>query len=1327
MHKPEVTLFERQNIALAVGNLILLKKRTAIFLVLLLLLTNVVCANTPPPFYYYMELGIKEGLSQSKVQCILSDYKGYLWVGTESGLNCYDRANLKQYLHNSPDAGSILSDNIIFIEEDSQLNLWIGTMNGVCLYNRVYDNFTALSVGDTPIKAVSCLEVEGGVLFACAGAIYKYDYKTRQLQLFHQTSDPALNIAFWGMLRYDDEHILLNSKWYGIYSFNLKTNELKKESYFPKENYTSMYLDSDKRLWLAAYGDGLYCFQGHKLIKHFTARETSLTYDVIHDIKEKDNQLWIATDGGGINVIDLRDFSFSKIQQVEDNPYSLPVNTIYSLYVDSSDNIWAGSIRRGLIGIKHVYARSFQKVPFSNRYGLSNQTVNSFFQDSDGILWIGTDGGGINRFDPNTAMFEHYTTTKGEKIVSIVEYSPTELLFFSFNKGLFLFNKHTGRMRPFVFDDQKITETACQSGFSVNVQRIAKDKLLFSAQRILVYDVKTGKVEVIASMGKEYECNSPLIIETVGEKTYLSDLKKICEYDSATKSFRVIYQGDCIINDACMDSKGAFWIASTGGLIYYNPQTKEHRQIATTLFKEATSVVSDNQGRVWIGTRRHLYAYSPQTHNFVILDEADGVLPNEYIFRATLLANNGDVLMGGAAGMTQVNTNIYFDTCETYKIELLDILLNGIPTLSGRSQKTGLHTIEIPWNFTSLQLKVLLNDNDVLRKNMFQFKVEGAESNLSYSNSNYLIINYLPAGQYTIKSSYYTKNGKWGPEQPILYIVVTPPWWETGWFYTCLCILSVILIYGIGYYFYYKRKLKLKREIIQLKENMYKEKISFLTHISHELRTPLTLICAPLKRIINKETSDDDVKEQLPLIYKQAYQMKNIIDMVLDVRKLEEGKEILHVAPHSFNEWIRSVGDKFAIEFKAKGIEITYELDENIEKVPFDKNKCEFVLSNFLMNALKFSEPGTTTTVTTSLSLQKDWVSVSVEDEGIGLAMVDTDALFTRFYQGNHDKGGSGIGLSYAKSLITYHNGRIGAQNAAGGGAVFYFELPLLINADCQPAQTTELPKEINEKVANEIDYTFLKKYSVIIVEDTADLRNYLRDTLRKYFAHVYVAKDGEEGLEQIRQHLPDIIISDVMMPKMNGFELCRAVKVDLNISHIPFILLTAYHNPQSMYAGYKTGADVFLPKPFEVESLITLVHNQLQLREQLKLRYKSDILLSHAEMSFSNADEEFLLKLNAIIEQNMSNPELDVTFLAGSMCISRSLLFNKIKAITGMGIIDYVNKLRIDKSVVLLSTTAMNITEVSEVVGFSSLRYFSKVFKSIKGEVPSSYRKQIK
>lgn len=1275
-------------------------------------------------FFYYKQLGIKEGLSQSKVQAILSDHRGYLWIGTESGLNRYDGDCLKQYLHQQGDTTSLPSNEILFIAEDSLYNLWVGTKVGMCLYDRENDCFKKIAINENKdIYASSYLLLNDGIIFGGRSCIYKFKYSTQKWEAYFFLNLPNLYIPFKKILYYGNNVVLINTQWNGIYSFNIKTEELEKIKDFGADNYSAFYVDKKGHLWISPYGKGLCCYQNGKLLKHFTSENSPLTYNVIHDIVEKDDQLWIATDGGGINILSLDDFSFFHINKIQDDVNSFPANAIYRIYCDQANNIWAGSVHHGLIGIKRTYAHSYQNVPFNNSFGLSEQTVRAFFQDSDGILWIGTDGGGINKFEQNSRIFKHYPTTKNEKITSIVDFTPHELLFFSFDKGFCLFDKRNGQVRPFRVNNQIYT-----SGITAYLMRLPDNKILISSKQVYIYDITTKGLEQITNNERKIQRYAPLIVGVKDMKVYLSDWRSIYEYDLDTKDFSVAYHGEQIINDACIDENGKFWLASANGLISYEPITQKSQIIHTNLFNEVTSIVADSQHRIWIGTRRNLYIYSKTEDKIIILDETDGVSPNEYLPHSHLLLQNGDIVLGGINGMTYFNSKIHFIPDSEYKIELLDVVLNG-RSIPIKELKTRIRAIKIPWNFSSLQLKVLLNSPNTLVKNIFKFNIKENGQQLSNLESNSLIINYLPIGKYTITASCYARNGEWSHEQEILHLLVIPPWWKTNVFYVGIGALLCIILYSIIYTINRKKKIKQRQEIIKLKNKLYEEKINFLTNISHELRTPLTLICAPLKRMLQHEIEKEKIERQLVSVYKQACQMKDIIDMVLDVRKLEERKDTLHILPHALNEWVCKVGEKFTTEFEVRNIKLIYELDNNIQNIPFDDNKCEFVLSNFLMNALKFSEEGTITTIQTNFSADNQWVRVSVVDQGMGLSMVETDSLFSSFYQGTHNKGGSGIGLAYAKTLITYHQGRIGAVDNEEQGATFYFELPINSEKSNTHLYTTDLNmsnKKIEVKGIGISDYSFLKDFTVVIVEDTMDLRNYLKEILSIYFAKVYVSKDGKEGLELIRQKLPDVIVSDIMMPKMDGFELCYTVKTELQISHIPFILLTAYHNPQNMYAGYKTGADAFLSKPFEVDGLLALLYNQLKLRESIKTRYKSENALPLQKVTYSNADETFLIKLNNLILEHISDSELDVNFLASNMCISRSLLFNKIKSLTGMGIIDYLNKLRIERASFLLTTTTMTLTEISELVGFSSLRYFRQVFKSIKEITPSEYKKQM-
>lgn len=1290
-----------------------------LYLALFFLLALLQLGQAKPNHYYYKQLSIKEGLSQSRVQSVLNDHKGYLWIGTKWGLNSYDGENIKQYFHEQDNASSLPSNNITFVAEDSLKNLWIATSKGICLYNRAKDSFDPIIHNKKNLYIASYLLVNDGILFAGSGSLFKYDYETKQLITLYTAASSSGYTPFLEMIKYDDNQVLLNTQRHGIYSYQLSNGEMKKINYLKGENYTSIFLDSYNRLWVSDYGNGLVCYKNGDIIKKFTPSNSALTYPVIHDMAQKDNKLWIATDGGGINIISLDNFSFTSITHNQDDISSFPTNTIYRLYIDNTNNVWAGTVRNGLIGIREVYARSFQNVPYGNESGLSHQSINNFLEDSKGVIWIATDGGGLNSYSPESGTFKHYQSTKNEKVASILEYSPNELLYFSFNKGFFIYNKLTDKTRPFIIMDESTNEKTCISGFSVNTHKIAEDKIILSGQNIFLYNIKKDEFSIIATKGEDYENNSPLIIATIGTKTYFTDRFKIFEYNASNNQFTPIYKSKYTINNASIDNNGVFWLATTEGLVSYNPIKRETQHIKTDLFQNAVSVIADNKERIWIGTHHKLYVYKSDENRYSILEESDGVLANEYTFKATGLTKNNDILMGGTNGMTIIDSDIAFDAIGNHHIEVLDVLLNGLPITFENNSKS----IKAPWNFSSLQLKVILNEKNIFRKNMFNFQIDGLhQEKMIHSSSNSFLISHLPIGEYSITSSYYTKDGTWSPNQKILDIKILPPWWRTKWFYAGIFLLIVLSTLVFLRWVHKRRKAANQRKAIELKSKLYEERIKFLTNISHELRTPLTLITAPLKRMIDNTTTKE-INNQLTPIYQQASKMKGIIDMVLDIRKLEEGKNPLSIQPHNLNEWIKEIGNEFMSEFRVKGIQIVYELEPKIHKVAFDKNKCRFVLSNFLMNALKFSNPNSTVKIITTLTTNKEWVRISIKDQGKGLNDVDINSLFTDFYQGKNAKEGTGIGLSYAKSLIEKHNGNIGAKANIDKGATFYYELPLLPSEKLAIDNYAEESNTIITHKTTKINYKFLETYSIIIVEDTLDLKMFLKETLTPYFKRVYTAKDGKEGLKLILENLPDIIISDVAMPNMNGFDLCKAVKTNLDISHIPLILLTAYNNPQNMYMGYKLGADAFLPKPFEIDGLIDLIYNQLKLRENIRTRYKEEKSLTLKELSFSNADESFLLNLNKIIDENLSNSQLNVDFLTKELLMSRSLLYEKIKALAGMSIIEYLNKYKIDKAALLLTTTSYNINEISEMTGFSSPRYFSKVFKASKGLTPSEFK----
>lgn len=1275
--------------------------------------------------YFFKQISTKEGLSQSRVQCIWIDNKGYIWIGTESGLNCYDRHELRKYVYNEEDTFSLPSSTIRFITEDAQQNLWISTLRGLTLYNREKNNFTRIYQDNRYLHACSYLLLEDGILFGGSGVFYKYSYQNKSFSTITPQKAPECQNSFYQMSYLSPEVIIANTRWYGVYTYQLRTNRLKKMEQFTDGDYVTSFVDSHLRLWITAYGKGLYCYDASgKLLHHFTASNSKLKHNVILDIKERDNTLWIATDGGGISLLSLDDYSFKSIEHTPDDLQSLPSNSIYCLYNDQHNNMWIGSIRDGLLGVKNVHIRTFGNVPLNNPYGLSNKTVICMLQDKRGTIWVGTDGGGINRYEPSTHRFTHFPSTNQSKITSMVELNDQELLLSLFNEGLYLFNKQTGHYKKLTIIDEETDENIYMSAYTVNISKVEGDKVLICADKIYLYDCLRKSFSIVSSQdGASYYSPQEMASDSVS--TFLMSKTNVYQWTRRTNAFHSIYKVDeeNIINDGCRDSQGTFWLGGRAGLFRFNPQTGQTEKIPTRLFDEVNSLIADDQGRLWIGTRNRLFVYFIQSKRFVILGEADGIFPNEYTSKSGLMASTGDIYIGGTNGMSRISKNIRFDESTNSPISLTEVLLNGLP-VSGEWTNSN-HQITIPYNFTSLLLKIIPEEHDIFQTYAYQYSIQGLNDQTIQSYDPKIAIYSLPAGTYQVLVSYTSKEGEWTAPTEILTIHVTPPWWKSWWFTLLTITLFIGITFFVAHYIVKKKKEKQRREIQQFKQSSYEEKVRFLININHELRTPLTLIYAPLKRILNNDMEDAELESQLTSIYRQVKRMKNIINMVLDVRRMEVTQEPLHLSLHPLNDWVCSITDDFKNEFKAKNIEVICRFDSSIQEVPYDQTKCEIVLSNLLINALKFSEAGGHVTVSTQLLEER--VRVSIIDNGIGLGHIDINKLFTRFYQGKHQQSGSGIGLSYSKSLMEMQGGSIGAANNPERGACFYFELPLKSMIDISRPQKeylNELYRELPDSNLTSIQAYDTHAYSLLIAEDEYELRNFIKENLKSQYHHVYAAKNGQEAYDMAVQYQPDIVISDVMMPVCNGFELCRRIKEDLTVSHIPVILLTALNDREHTTIGYKSGADAYLSKPFEVEFLQAVIANQLRNREKMRARYKAgDPTLTTSQVTFSNADEQFLLKLNDFIQQNLSDCKLGVEVLAQNMGVSRSLLYNKVKALTDMGIIDYVIKLRIEKACQLLLQSEQNITEISEKVGFSTQRYFSKVFKQVTQMTPSQYK----
>ena len=684
-------------------------------------------------------------------------------------------------------------------------------------------------------------------------------------------------------------------------------------------------------------------------------------------------------------------------------------------------------------------------------------------------------------------------------------------------------------------------------------------------------------------------------------------------------------------------------------------------------------------------------------------------------------------------GLLHINRHLPDEPALLPTLQLADILVGGERVYDRISND---HQLSVNEKSKPIIIKIITRDKDIFRKPMYRYTITGLNGQNIYSYLPEINLSSLPTGSYHIKAACSTRNGDWTADYDILTLTVLPPWYKSGWFIlscTLFIFISVILTFIL---ILRNKETKLKWAMKEHEQQVYEEKVRFLINISHELRTPLTLIHAPLKQLMDKLTADNENYPLIQSICKQSERMKNILNTVLNVRKMEVGQSTLHIQSIQLDEWAEQLISDFKPEASVRGITLVYQPEPEIQTLCFDKEKCTTILTNLLINALKYTPDESTISISTRLSEDRTRVRISISDQGPGLKDVDTNNLFVRFYQGNNSRPGTGIGLSYSKILVEQHGGNIGAydnKNFGSPGATFWFELPLntepgnitlhpqeYLNTLLAPTQETEsIPEQQEENKT-------AQSHTLLIVDDNKDLTDYLATALKDRFKTIWVAADGEEALRLCREKRPHIVVSDIQMPHMNGYELCKQIKEDLEISHIPVILLTARNDEESQLYGYKNGADAYITKPFEVSMLYAIVCSQLHNRERMRTRY-TDIgpLPPPEEGTFSSADEEFLNRLNQIITEHLDNEQLGIPFICNKIGISRASLYNKLKALTDMGANDYITKIRMERAIWLILHTELSVNDIADKTGFSTARYFSTVFKQHTGCSPTQYREK--
>ena len=1270
--------------------------------------------------FIYTRISTREGLA-STINSIYKEKDGDVWLGTPKGLYTFNGHRIK---HNED---SLLRDSFIYkIQEDKNGGLWILTDNWVMHRQKGEDRLMQLKA-ESPYEEApffSMCQDDEGIWFGSQGIIYRYTYKDENFSLFRDLKGHG--ILFCSYLNKIDDSTLLCSSNGGSVLIDTATGELTDYDFGPLNRVCGTMTDSRGRLWISFYNNGIRVYEKDwTLIKTYTTRNSDLSNDLALCFTEKDSKIWVGTDGGGVNIIDPENDSIKVISHVSGDASSFPAHSIKTIYTDNYGNIWAGSTRDGLIRVSQSGMKTYSDSHIGMSSGLSNPSAICLFQeDDDRTIWIGTDGEGLNRFDPVSNRFTHYRSTLKTKVISIATYSETELALSLYADQIWLFNKNTGAVRPMPMNDDEIKHFMKYTGRSLILANGKDGSIYMLTNSVRKLDKKSGLCHKIPLQEGVKSFGNIFAIGKSERGLYLHDMNSIYKVDEeADELLNICTLDENVIRSGYLGKDGDIWLATDKGLCLFNEDSHGLSFIETSLFQEATSVVWDGKSKVWIGSDTNLYAYLTERRTFAMFGESDGAAPNEYLAKPRLLTNEGEVYMGGVQGLLSIDSEYTIDTSEEPLISLQEISVDR-ENIYGDEDRT----YDIPRDSKVLSISVSTQETDIFRQKMYRFSLAGSGKEYKQKSPT-LEIRYLPKpGRYELMVSCTKRNGEWSEPVRLLTLKIPQPWYRSWWFISIIVVSVLGLYFSVTSYLLRRKDAKLQTALREQDKLIYEEKVRMLINISHELRTPLTLIMAPLKRFLDGMKPEDDNFQTMNRIYRQSRRMKDLLNMVLDLRKMEVGMSDLRIVKADFNGWIRETTEDIVNEEHCQGIDIILDLSPEIGLVDFDRKKCDTVLSNILINAVKHSCDGDRITLKTTLT-EDGMVRTSISDQGPGISNMNPDRIFTRFYQSNNEQYGSGIGLSYSKILVELHGGRIAAENNPDKGATFWWEIP--VSATISENKMIPAKAYLNELMGydpdGDVNVPETESFStagmtIMLVDDSQDLLDFLKEAMAQDFAEIITLQSGNKAYAYLSaEKMPDIIISDVNMPDGDGFRLCRKIKEDKRYSHIPVILLTARGEQQSQSDSYRVGADAFLAKPFEIETLLEQIKGMLRKREEVRKRYFD--MTDKTVSDYGSNEESFILKLNKVIAEHLDDPDLDQQMLCMELGMSRAALFNKMKTITGSGAKEYITKLRLEKAKSLIENSNLTIAEISEKTGFASQSYFSTAFKNYTGMTPSQYK----
>ena len=1317
--------------------------------ILTLLISVITCITISASYTQQVEITIDKGLSCNAVRSFARDYYGRLWVGTTNGANLISNGTIRQYQYFTIGKDDIVAGDVISI--GCSKRAIIATTNYIIDFDPDNDSTRLVTFEGKSLRTEYIMMNGDSAYFynMPLSAVMVYDLNTGTTSMVAQfPSERQFHFTKLLQVSSDPNQILLVEDDRGIYHLNTTTGIL---SHMDSLGYgmasRSVFIDSKDILWIAYKESGItgyYVKSGFDMIAHYDASVSDLFKDAITCLVEMpDGNLLVCTGAHGLSILNRKT---GKI----DNSLLGKIDPLHVLcaQVNPQDNeLILGTLHRGIVTLRQSFFHNINTSIIE--HGVETYSIPiSGYQESDGTLWLGSAGFGLSRFNEETEQQTLYPSTSGMRISGICSFDNDNLLITDRSQGLFLFNKRTGRTTPARF--------MADAGINISSSRLTNlktittpdgDIMLFNCNgRHLIYRRAIREIREIV-LQKNGEENRGVVVDVKAQPSHATVVCNGCIYeiDYRTLLARLVFQSQeddqSDISNVVEDSHGIIWACSPDEVLSYDPRANKLSRIMDNKdYGVFLSMSIDRHDHLWITTDKAFMIMIDTNDKdfkepFTYYGRDCGTMLN-FLPGFSIVSASGHVYFPNTSGILVINPDdvgIRYNS-NPYPVSLTKIVLDGtIHESSGARQDRAL---SLPNKYSLLNVDIAIDQFDPTRpvslKYVLHKKGRPYPVSQTITTNTEFSIPKSTHGLFTLTVSQRTIQG-WSEPQEILSYNVARPFIMTVPAYLLIIAIIISISVTISKIGISLKQIDMDRAI-NAQENKHKDdKISLLSNLAHELRTPLSLIYNPVKDMLDEKAVKGIDYDRLERIFNQVQKMTEMVNTILDKGTTDISKSDIVLENIDLNEWLGKIIEDFKIDCYAKGLKTQFEPMPNLGKVDMDVHMMETAFNNIMSNAIKYSDTGTIT-VTTGHSKGSVWIKV--HDEGRGFTC-RPEELFKRYYRENENIPGYGLGLSHAKLMIELLDGSIKAEKNDGPGSTFTIEIPdnlgeKLHTAPAKPqvpamAESTDFGNIEEPVQTDEVNFD-TKSMTLLIVDDQDDILQFIKDEYSTLFKTIYTAHDGKEALDLIRQRMPNVVVSDIMMPRMNGFELCKTIKTDLELSSIPVILLTSRSDPKNQDMGYKMGADSFLPKPFDSKLLYKIIRSQLKNRYEIKRQYATSFFTAISEdQTFSAADEQFVLKLNRFIRENISNTMLGVDMVVDHMNVSRTTLFNKMNNLVGASTNKYIRRIRIDMAKEMLAKTNKSVGIIAEETGFSESQYFSTVFKQETGMTPSQYKDSLR